>query len=208
MGNKASTARKLQSEVSHKSDSFVRSKVNQLPSSELKQKFIDQQQGPKPNVPQVEGKDGFDPQMTRQESRDFIDTITSLGRVIESSSDVPHKQDSVSIDQLKNRKKLETSTQEFSAQQLTALLNEIHDLRYTKEQVLKDYDLSDSWLLTLNRFKVANTYKEFKEHKKDEITHHGIFEDKTLIDEELLRESRLSDESSAKALEDRISVDK
>lgn len=221
MGNKVSTARKLQQGVKKTEESFVRSQINQLPSEKLKDKFrnpqihhqepqsTSQTEAIKSTASQQhhEGKDGFDPQMNAQESKDFIDTISRLGKVIESKT-LTVKLDSNSIRLLKNRKELEKKDA-FTSQQLNSLLSDLNDRRYTTEQVKKDYDLDDEWIEILSRFKVADTYKAFKTFNKDEIGHDGIKNEKTFDEINNDIEVVQSDDISNKqTLKDRLSLDK
>lgn len=223
MGNKVSTARKLQGGVKTAEETLVRSQINQLPSEKLKDKFKNPQVYQQPPVtnkqsepiksstlpPQQhpEGKDGFDPQMNAQESKDFIDTISKFGRIIESKSQRVNI-DSSSIRLLKSRKELEKN-EIFTSQQLNSLLNDLNDRRYTTEQVKKDYDLTDEWVEVLSKFRVADTYRVFKTQNKDEITHESVQNDRTFDDiKEDLEIVQSDNATTNQDLKDRLSLDK
>lgn len=162
------------------------------------------------------GKDGFDPQgpdpasmfghqsqklTSPDQNSDFIKIINNLGRSVRSDTD--HiKLQSDAINQLNNRKQLEKKAKDkindpnyndtvIDSKILTTILLELNDTRYPVQQILKDYDLSQEDLAWLNRFKVANNYKEFKsDNKEGEINHEPRVQGKTLMDEELRRENR------------------
>lgn len=198
MGNKASRpARKLSNTIVN-TDSISRSSKVQLPSQALKDHFENSEPSTKNsgktpahadtnhnilNASIPEGKDGTDPTADQA----FIDSINKLGRQIHShSAKNPSQQlDVTALKQLLNRKNLfEQGQKEVEAQldaltksrtmihprTLTGILNALNDKRTSRETIEKDYQVLDTFLDNLSRFKLAERVVVIEEHtKEDEI---------------------------------------
>lgn len=161
------------------------------------------------NVP--EGKDGYDPQVSPEQEKYFIDSITQLGKQVHSTSQTARSRpDSMALKQLQFRKSLFQKGQKELEQQkdpqgpmmgggangggsvertmihprtLGAILKDLEDPRTTKSMILEDYQLAPGFLSGLERFKVASTvYIEPKEDKEGEIAPAVGEPEKTLLD--------------------------
>lgn len=183
MGSKVSTARTL-GKAPIKT-TLERTTVNQLPSQQLKERFnAPQSMKPEDSQPQPDdnvmdnkhnliGKDGHDP--------DFINVLNRLGRSMEAVNSNGIKT-SEAINQLKNREKIyqENKVREdlIDPKKLSTILNDLK--RYDEQTILKENNIT--WGNVLRHFKVADTYKEFKEAKKGEVGHEGVRNARTLQD--------------------------
>lgn len=223
MGNRVSTGRKLAHNVG-KEQTLNRSKINQLPSESMKERFL-KQDHPSSQQPQVDKKDeanddeilgkkdGGDPQ-----EQDMIQAFSNLGRLLDADAQKEKMKkfnpNSLAVNQLKNRETLYKMGQEnketknlklVDPQKLTAVLNDFHDQKYSNERVKEDFDLDDAFLAGLSRFKVANTYKKIQDTtSKDEIGHQGA-----KIDDNVQQRADTSPKSDKdlNSLKLRISVD-
>ncbi|KAJ9113477.1 hypothetical protein QFC19_000397 [Naganishia cerealis] len=161
------------------------------------------------NVP--EGKDGYDPQVSPEQEKYFIDSITQLGKQVHSTSQTARSRpDSMALKQLQFRKSLFQKGQKELEQQkdpqgpmmsggangggsvertmihprtLGAILKDLEDPRTTKSMILEDYQLAPGFLSGLERFRVASTvYIEPKEDKEGEIAPAVGEPERTLLD--------------------------
>lgn len=130
-----------------------------------------------------EGKDGMDPQA----DQNYINFINNLGRQIHSHQKKALDQEGniVALKQLLNRKKLyEKGQHEVKAQlgaltdlrtmvhprTLTGVINALNDKRSTRENISKDYQVSEQFLDNMSRLKVAHNIVVIEETtKEDEI---------------------------------------
>lgn len=134
-----------------------------------------------------EGKDGFDPQVETSFNPDFVNSISQLGRQIQSH-DVRQKMDpnTVAVQQLSNRRALfKKGQQELELQNenspneavirtmlhprtLGAVISDIHDPRFDERRITKDYQLSADFVKTLGkRFRVAANVVAIQEDQKE-----------------------------------------
>lgn len=184
-----------------------------------------------------EGKDGHDPQVSPEQEKYFIDSITQLGKQVHSSSQsAKPRPDSMALKQLQFRKSLFQKGQKELEQQkdpqgpmmgggnngggsvertmihprtLGAILNDLNDPRTTKAMILQDYQLAPGFLSGLERFKVASTvYIEPKEDKEGEIAPAVGENGKTLMDYDGTGElGEKMDQKRVEKLKSRLSMD-
>lgn len=189
MGSAASKQRKLSKVVTSASE-ITRTKVNQLPSESLREKF---QTSNVPSAKEVaptsssqvpSGKDGFDPHEsgTSTYNDQFVTSINNLGKQIHSHSLPSKSPHSIALNQLKSRKQLFAKGQAeadlkdktvVSPRVLTSILTDLYDDRISPEEIAKEYELNEGFLKELgSRFKVANTIVVLEEKVKEgEIGH-------------------------------------
>ncbi|CAH6723341.1 hypothetical protein CLIB1444_14S01904 [[Candida] jaroonii] len=193
MGSKVSTARTL-GKLPIKT-TLERSTVNQLPPKQLKERFNGQQNtNPVENQTQPDdnvmdnnhnliGKDGHDP--------DFINVLNHLGRSMKAV-DSNEINNSEAVNQLKNREKIYQANKEredlIDPKKLSTILSDLK--RYDEQTILRENNIT--WGNVLRHFKVADTYKEFKETKKGEVGHEGVRNSRTLQDSDF-KQGRQSD---------------
>lgn len=187
------------------------------------------------NVP--EGKDGHDPQVSPEQEKYFIDSITQLGKQVHSTSQTARSRpDSMALKQLQFRKSLFQKGQKELEQQkdpqgpmmgggangggsvertmihprtLGAILKDLEDPRTTNSMILQDYQLSPDFLSGLERFKVASTvYIEPKEDKEGEIAPAVGETGKTLLDyDEAGEVGEKMDQRRVEKLKSRLGMD-
>lgn len=190
----------------------------------------------KTNLP--EGKDGFDPHEAGTSTYDsqFVSSINSLGRQIQSHSASVHvNPNSNALKQLKFRKQLfEQGENELKSQKdpkesgnniastdivsrtmvhprtLGAILTDIRDPRIKNESIIKDYQLSPTFLHELGtRYKVCtNTVIIEEKTKEGEIGHKITPPTASVLDYNEKGELADAEESERyKSLKKRISLD-
>lgn len=127
------------------------------------------------------GKDGRDPQANQA----YIDLISDLGRQIHSKNALTEQPQAnvTALKQLLNRKKLHLAGQKeaeahrdancrkrtmINPKTLTAIIDVMNDSHSTNSEVAREFQLQESFLSSLKRYKVAHNVVIIEEHARDD----------------------------------------